>query len=189
MFNAALLTLGKRWRQPRDLSTDEGINKILCVYMDYYCVKRMKHWYVLQYGRTLKMYDDWEKTGKRPHITWFCIIRNFQNSLCFVLFWNSCVCLFIYFWLHRLFVAMCGLFQLQWAGSTLWLWYRGFSSRWLLLLRSTGSRVRAWQLWLTGLVALWHVGSSSTRGQTCIPCIGRWIFIHWTTREVLSQSM
>ena len=65
----------------------------------------------------------------------------------------------------------------------------GFSLRWLLLLRSTGSRVRAWQLWLTGLVALWHVGSSSTRGQTCIPCNGRWIFIHWTTREVLSQSM
>ena len=26
--------------------------------------------------------------------------------------------------------------------------------------------------------------SSPTRDQTCIPCIGRWILNHWTTREV-----
>ena len=46
-----------------------------------------------------------------------------------------------------------------------------FSLRWLLLLWSTGSRCvgfsscGAWaqQLWCTGLVALWHVGSSQTR--------------------------
>jgi len=35
-----------------------------------------------------------------------------------------------------------------------------------------------------GLVAPWHVGSSWTREQTCIPCIGRWILNHWTNREV-----
>ena len=32
--------------------------------------------------------------------------------------------------------------------------------------------------------ALWHVESSQTRDQTCVPCIGRPILIHWTTREV-----
>ena len=29
--------------------------------------------------------------------------------------------------------------------------------------------------WRTGLVVLWHVGSSQTRVQTCVPCIGRQI--------------
>ena len=36
-----------------------------------------------------------------------------------------------------------------------------------------------------GLVALWHVRSSQTRDQTCVPCIGRWILNHSATREVL----
>ena len=53
----------------------------------------------------------------------------------------------------------------------------GFSLRWPLLFGSTGSRVlrpqrlRLWdsrtqsqQLWSTGPVALWHVGSSWVRG-------------------------
>ena len=29
--------------------------------------------------------------------------------------------------------------------------------------------------WGTGLAVLWHVGSSQTRVQTCVPCIGRQI--------------
>ena len=37
-----------------------------------------------------------------------------------------------------------------------------------------------------GLVALWHVGSSQTRDQTCVPCLGRHILNHYTTREVPS---
>ena len=35
-----------------------------------------------------------------------------------------------------------------------------------------------------GFVALQHVGSSPARDQTCVPCTGRWIFIHCATREV-----
>ena len=31
---------------------------------------------------------------------------------------------------------------------------------------------------------LWYVGSSWTRDQTCVPCIGRQILNHWTTKEV-----
>ena len=34
-----------------------------------------------------------------------------------------------------------------------------------------------------GLVALRHVGSSQTRARTRVPCIGRWILNHCTTRE------
>ena len=42
---------------------------------------------------------------------------------------------------------------------------------------------QAQQLWLTGLVARWHVGSSQTRARTHVPCIGRQILNHCTTRE------
>ena len=44
---------------------------------------------------------------------------------------------------------------------------------------------QAQQLWLTGLVALRHVGSSQTRTWTCVPCIGRQILNHCATREAL----
>ena len=51
-----------------------------------------------------------------------------------------------------------------------------------LWLRS--SRVQAQQLWHTGLVAPWLVGSSQTRARTYVPCIGRRILNHCATREV-----
>ena len=38
---------------------------------------------------------------------------------------------------------------------------------------------------LSSLVALLHVTSSQTRDQTSIPCLGRQILNHWTTKEVL----
>ena len=44
---------------------------------------------------------------------------------------------------------------------------------------------RAQQLWLTGLVAPRHVGSSQTRARTRVPCIGRQILNHCATREAL----
>ena len=58
-------------------------------------------------------------------------------------------------------------------------------------MQSTGSRhmgfnswgTQAQQLWLAGLVAPQHVGSSWTRARTCVPCIGRRILNHYTTRE------
>ena len=36
-----------------------------------------------------------------------------------------------------------------------------------------------------GAQAPWHLGSSQTKGGTCVYCIGRWIFYHWATKEVL----
>ena len=60
----------------------------------------------------------------------------------------------------------CGLQQWQYTGSVV------------------GAR-RLQQLWCMVLVASWHVESSWTRDRTCVPCIGRWILIHCTTREVL----
>ena len=48
---------------------------------------------------------------------------------------------------------------------------------------SSGSQSEEWGL-LEGLVAPWHVESSQTRDQAHVSYIGRWILIHWTTREV-----
>ena len=39
-----------------------------------------------------------------------------------------------------------------------------------------------------GLVAPQHVETSQTRDQTHVPCIGRWILNHWSTREALWSS-
>ena len=113
--------------------------------------------------------------------------------------------LFIYFWLHWVFVAVCGLSLVAESGGHSSLQCPGFSLRWLLLLRSTGSRhagvsscgtraqqlwlvgsrVQAQQLWHTGLVAPRHVGSSRTRARTRVPCVGRQVLNHCTTREAL----
>ena len=41
-------------------------------------------------------------------------------------------------------------------------------------------------LWLTGLVAPRHAGSSQTRARTRVPCIGRQILNHCATRETPS---
>ena len=62
-----------------------------------------------------------------------------------------------------------GLWQLQHMGSAVVA--RG--------LQSAGSVV-----WHTVLVAPQHVGSSRTRDQTRVPCIGRRILNHCTTKEV-----
>ena len=63
----------------------------------------------------------------------------------------------------------------------------GFSScgTWVQSLWFPSSRAQAQELWCTGLVAPWHVGSSWIRDQTLVSCIGRWILYHWATREAL----
>ena len=50
----------------------------------------------------------------------------------------------------------------------------------LIEMASLGAQRR-----LTGLAVLRHVGSSQSRGRTCVPCIGKQILHHWITREVL----
>ena len=47
--------------------------------------------------------------------------------------------------------------------------------------------VLAQKLGHVGFAALQHVKSSCTRDQIHGPCIGRWILIHCTTREVPGQ--
>ena len=59
----------------------------------------------------------------------------------------------------------------------------GLQAHGLQQLWLTGSRAQAQKLWRMGLVAPRHVGSSRTRAPTHVPCIGRWILNHCTTRE------
>ena len=88
----------------------------------------------------------------------------------------------IYLFLAVLGLCCCaGLSLVAASGGYSSLWCAGFSLRWLLLLRSTDSRH-------VGLVAPRHVGSSRTRARTPVPCIGRRILNHWTTREALWES-
>ena len=109
----------------------------------------------------------------------------------YTFFFNKFI-LCIYFWLRWVFVAACGLSLVAVSHGYSSLRCTGFSLQWLLSLRSTGSRCAgfsscstwAQQLWRMGLVTPRHVGSSRTRDRTCVPCIGRRILNHCTTREV-----
>ena len=66
----------------------------------------------------------------------------------------------------------------------------GFSLWRLLLLQRMGSRASGPQLlWLAGLVAQRHVGSSWTRDGIPVSCIGRRILHHWAMREACSSSL
>ena len=97
--------------------------------------------------------------------------------------------LLIYFWLHCVCIAVCRLSLGAMSGS--------FSLRWLLLLWTIGSRCTGFSscstwaqwLWHMGLVAPRHVKSFWTRDQTHVPCTGRQILNHWTTRKVLGRDV
>ena len=68
------------------------------------------------------------------------------------------------------------------------LWCMGFSLQRLLLLQKWALECGFQSLWLTGLAALRHMGSSRPRDQTQVPCISRLTPIHCTTREVSRVS-
>ena len=101
--------------------------------------------------------------------------------------------LFICFWLYWVFVAVHKLSLVAVSGGYSPLWYAGFLLRWLLLCRAwpLGS-VASVKLWCVGSVVVAHrlscpasCGILLDRGYwTHIPCTGRWIFNHWTIREV-----
>ena len=69
------------------------------------------------------------KTPKLP--------EGFRGS---IFFFNISLFLFIYFWLCWVFVAARRLSLVVASGGYSSLWFAGFPLRWLLLLRSTGSR-------------------------------------------------
>ena len=92
--------------------------------------------------------------------------------------------LFIYLFLAVLGLRFCeGFLQLRQAGATLHRGARASHYRGLSCCRAQAPDTQAQQLWLTGLVAPRHVGSSQTRARTRVPCISRQILNHCATRE------
>ena len=114
--------------------------------------------------------------------------------------WHSKICLFgirtilSWFFFFNLFFYSCvgssflceGLLQLRQVGATLHHGARAPHHRGLSRCGAQAPDAQAQQLWLTGPVALRHVGSSQTRAQTHVPCIGRQTLNHCATREALS---
>ena len=110
----------------------------------------------------------------------------FLDFLSFFFFFKLWVCLLID-WLIDCCVGssfLCeGFLQLRQAGTTLHRGARASHYRGLSCCRAQAPEAQAQQLWFTGLVAPRHVGSSQTRAQTRVPCIGRQTLNHCATRE------
>ena len=71
---------------------------------------------------------------------WIFLVSHLNHSFIDILVDNMLLSCFFFFWLHWIFVAARGLSLVVVSGGYSLLWCAGFSLRWLLLLRSTGSR-------------------------------------------------
>ena len=99
--------------------------------------------------------------------------------------------LFFFFFLNLFIYLGCGgssflcegFLQLRRAGATLHRGARASHCRGLSRCGAQAPDAQAQQLWLTGLAAPWHVGSSRTGARTHVPCIGRRTPNHCATRE------
>ena len=87
-------------------------------------------------------------------------------------------------------LSSCGVWTSHWGGFSC---YRarapeltGFSNcRRGSVVVVPGLQSRGSVVWHTGSATPWHVGSSWTRDQTCVPFIGRQTVYHWAVREAL----
>ena len=96
--------------------------------------------------------------------------------------------LFIYLFIFGCFGSslLCkGFLQPRRAGATLHRGARASHRRGLSRCGAQAPDAQAQQLWLTGLAAPRHVGSSPTRARTRVPCTGRQTLNHCATREAL----
>ena len=114
-------------------------------------------------------------------------INKFKITFLFFFFFYH-ICLFIYLFI---FIFGCvgssflceGFLQLWQAGAPLHRGARASHCRGLSRCGAQAPDAQAQQLWLMGLIAPQHVGSSQTRARTRVPCIGRQILNHCATRE------
>ena len=97
-------------------------------------------------------------------------------------FFNKFIYLFIYGCVGSSFLCE-GFLQLRQVGATLHRCAWASHCHGLSRCGAQAPDTQAQQLWLTGPAAPRHVGSSQTRARTRVPCIGRRILNHCTTRE------
>ena len=93
--------------------------------------------------------------------------------------------LLISFWLCWVFIAVPGLSLVADSGGYSSLRCTDFSLQWLLLLWSKAPGAQAPGAVAHGLSCPGAWGPSLTKYETPVPCNGRWIFNHWTTKETL----
>ena len=104
------------------------------------------------------------------------------DSPCFIIIFKIFCLFFIYGCVGSSFLCE-GFLQLWRAGATLHRGARASHYRGLSCCGAQAPDAQAQQLWLMGPAAPRHVGSSQTRAWTRVPCIGRQIPNHCTTRE------
>ena len=123
---------------------------------------------------------------RSAHIYFMYMIR----LLFFVIFFFLSFCIYLFSCVESSFRARafssCGkrgpLFH-HGAGATLHRGARASHYRGPSRCGAQAPDAQAQQLWLTGPVAPWHVGSSQARARTRVPCISRQILNHCATRE------
>ena len=102
----------------------------------------------------------------------------------FVFFFVLIIIYFIYLFLAVLGLRFCArAFSSCGKRGPLFIAVRGPLTIAASLVAGQAPDAQAQQLWLTGLVAPRHVGSSQTRARTRVPCIGRQTLNHCATRE------
>ena len=145
----------------------------------------------------LKSQKIYRKTGlcilRDMHLHSFYNLYSIISKYTHIILTTLWITLELCFFLNYLFIYGCvgssflyeGFLQLRRAGATL---HRGAWASHYRGLSCCGAQApdaQAQQLWLTGLVAPRHVGSSQTRAQTRVPCIGRQTLNHCAIREAL----
>ena len=108
--------------------------------------------------------------------------RYFRKQYFFLIFIYSFIYSFIYGCVGSSFLCE-GSLQLRQAGATPHHGARASHCSGLSCCGAQAPDAQAQQLWLTGVVAPRHVGSSQTRARTRVPCIGRQTLNHCATRE------
>ena len=120
--------------------------------------------------------------GRREARDFRLVLRSNNPIKCLVCFHLSRMFLFCFVCLLCWFLAALGVHCCAWAtlvavpGLLI-----AFASCCRALAPEHGLSSYGWRI---GLVAPWHVESFWTRDRTHVPCIGKWILNHWTTREV-----
>ena len=143
-----------------------------------------------------KLYSHFQLLHTARRLTWTGINPQDFRWLSPLLFFFFKTFLFIYLFLKFIYLFLaalrlhCCVRASHCSGfSSCGAWTLGMRASVVVARRLTSCGSRALEYRLSsygcmGLVALRHVGSSRTRAQTLVPCIGRQILNYCTTREV-----
>ena len=75
MFITALFIIAKKWKQTKCLSTDEWINKMRYIHMEYYSATKRILIHATA-SMNLKSYAKWKKSDTKGHILYDSIFMN-----------------------------------------------------------------------------------------------------------------